>query len=40
LAVAIFEGFLHKKGDELRWKLALIRGAFEFPQTVSSVTRQ
>jgi len=40
LAVAIFEGFLHKKGEDLRWKVALVREAYEFPHSVSSVTRQ
>jgi hypothetical protein len=40
LAVAIFEGWLHGGPKKrLRWKIALIREAFEFPQ-VTPVMRQ
>lgn len=40
LAVAIFEGWLHKRGEGLRWKIALIREAYEFPHSMTSVTGQ
>jgi len=42
LAVAVFEGWLHRKGPEhigeqLSWKLGMIRGAVEFPYSAPTV---
>lgn len=41
LAVAIFEGWLHGGPmKDLRWRLAMLREAFEFPNSASSITRE
>jgi len=42
LAVAVFEGWLHRRGDResLRWKIAMLREAFEFPHHQPVVTHK